>query len=454
MRILLIHQAFCGPNDPGGTRHYEIVSRLAAQGHEVTIVTSRYSYLTGAAKDDCSYLAGIRLRFTRTLGDLHKSYVQRLLAFLSFAVSSFFVALRSGPHDIILGTSPPIFQCFPALCVALLRKKPFVLEVRDLWPDFAIALGLLRNSLLIGAAKTSEKLLYRFACAVVVNSPRYTRYLEQHGVPKWKIILIANGVDPCAFNPKDKGEEFRAEYGLSNSFVVMYAGALGLANGVESLIEAAFLLRHEPDLKVVIVGDGKHKSKLQAMARSIGLSNVLFVPAQPKTRIPRILAAADVCVALLANVPSLQITYPNKVFDYMAAGRPTVLAIQGPIREIIERSGGGVSVNPGDSSALAEAFLRLRRSPLLRAEMGVKARSYVEQYFNRADQAKQFADLLERIAAPQVLTRRSATISISSPQGESTPVFVAARSSVPSPCSRAGFTSHQARVPLTRDGEP
>lgn len=399
MRILLIHQAFCGPNDPGGTRHYEIALRLAAQGHEVTIVTSRYSYLTGTAKDHCIYPAGMRLLFASTLGDLHKRYVQRLLAFLSFAITSFFVAVRSGPHDIVLGTSPPISQCFPALCVALLRKKPFVLEVRDLWPEFAIALGLLRNPLLIGATKSSEKLLYRFASAIVVNSPGYTSYLQQQGVPQSKIVLVANGVDPSAFNPDDKGEEFRAAYGLANSFVVMYTGALGLANGAESLLEAASLLRHESDLNFVIVGDGKHRSNLQQMARDLGLANVLFVPAQPKTRMPGILAAADVCVATLANVSLLQVTYPNKIFDYMAAGRPTVLAIEGPIREVIQASGGGFCVNAGDTSALAEALLRLRQSPLLRTEMGLKARSYVEIHFNRAVQAKQFADLLERIVS-------------------------------------------------------
>ena len=401
MRILLIHQAFCGPNDPGGTRHYEIALRLVDQGHEVTIVTGRYSYLTGAAKGDCRYPDGIRVVFAPTLGSLHKSYLRRMLVFLSFAISSFFVALRSGPHDVVLGTSPPILQWFPTVAVALVRRKPCVLEVRDLWPEFAIALGVLRNPLLIAAAKSSERLLYRFASAVVVNSPGYTSYLEQHGVPESKVVLIANGVNPSAFYPSDKGEEFRAEYGLGNSFVVMYTGALGLANGVESLLQAAFLLRDECDLKFVIVGDGKHKPKLRRMARDLGLANMLFLPAKPKSRIPGFLAAADVCVATLANVPSLQVTYPNKIFDYMAAGRPTVLAIEGPIREVVEASGGGICIIPGDGGALAEAFLRLRRSPLLRAEMGVKARSYVEQYFNRAEQAKHFAELLERVASLQ-----------------------------------------------------
>lgn len=398
MRILLIHQAFCGPNDPGGTRHYEIASRLAAQGHEATIVTSRYNYLTGASKEDCSYPHGIRMRYASSLRRLHKSYSRRLLVFLSFAISSFFVSLHSGPQDVIWGTSPPIFQCFPAVLVALLRRKPFVLEVRDLWPEFAIALGVLRNPLLIALAKFLERLLYRFVDAIVVNSPAYKNHLEQEGVPQSKIVLIANGVDPTAFNPSDKGDEFRAEYGLGNSFVVMYTGALGLANGVESVLQAAFLLRHESDFEFVIVGDGKHKSNLQRIARDLGLTNVMFVPAQPKKLMPGILAAADVCVATLANVPSLQVTYPNKIFDYMAAGRPTVLAMEGPIREVMRASGGGMCVNPGDSSALAEALVRLRLSASLRTEMGLKARSYVEQYFNRAEQAKQFAYLFERFA--------------------------------------------------------
>ncbi len=363
MRILLIHQAFCGPNDPGGTRHCEIALRLVEQGHEVTIVTSRSSYLTGAVKKEFNYPYGIRILFAPASGNLHRSYFHRMLAFLSFAISSFFLALRSGPQDLVLGTSPPVFQCFPALAVARLRKKPFVLEVRDLWPEFAIALGLLRNPLLIASARISERLFYRLAAAIVVNSPAYRSYLEQQGVPQSKIVLVANGIDSSAFDPSDKGEEFRAECGLANSFVAMYTGALGLANGVESLLEAAFLLRNEPDLKVVIVGDGKHKSKLERIAQDLGLSNVLFVPAQPKTRMPRILAAADVCVATLANVPSLQVTYPNKIFDYMAAGRPTVLAIEGPIREVVQASGGGVYLDPGDNSALAEALLRLGRSP-------------------------------------------------------------------------------------------
>ncbi len=406
MRILLIHQAFCGPNDPGGTRHCEIALRLVDQGHEVTIVTSRSSYLTGVVKDHCSYPNGIRVVFAPTVGNLHKSYLQRMVVFLSFAISSFFIALRSGPYDIILGTSPPIFQCFPALAVALLWRKRFVLELRDLWPEFAIALGLLRNPLLIAAAKFSEGLLYQFASAIVVNSPGYTSYLEQQGVPESKIVLIANGVDPSAFNPNDKGEEFRAEFGLGNSFVVMYTGALGLPNGVESLLQAAFLVRHESHLKFVIVGDGKHKSKLQQMARELGLAHVLFVPAQPKTRMPRVLAAADVCVATLANVSSLQVTYPNKIFDYMAAGRPTVLAIEGPIREVIQASGGGICVNPGNSRALADAFMQLCRSRMLGTEMGIKAQSYVEQYFNRAEQAKQFAELIERVASLQAQNAR------------------------------------------------
>jgi len=406
MRILLIHQAFCGPNDPGGTRHYEIALRLVAQGHEVTIVTSRYSYLTGAKKTHCRYPDGIRVFLAPALSGLHKSYLQRILVFLSFTVSSFFVALRSGPQDVILGTSPPIFQCFSALAMALLRRRPFVLEVRDLWPDFASALGVVRNPLLIAAAKILEKIVYQFSNVVVVNSPAYKSYLRKAGVPESRIVVIPNGTNAADFNPNDKGDAFRAENGLANSFAVMYTGALGVANGAESIVEAAYLLRTESDVKFVVIGDGKHKSKLQREAQALGLENVLFLPAQPKKRMPEVLAAADVCVATLANIPSLQVTYPNKVFDYMAAGRPIVLAMEGPIREALQASDGGICVIPGDHSALAEAVRLLRRAPELRTEMGAKARAYVEQHFSRTEQANDFIDLLESIASPAMVVSR------------------------------------------------
>lgn len=397
MRILLIHQAFCGPNDPGGTRHYEIAKELVALGHEITIVTSQYNYLTGGVKAEHSYPSGFHIRFAPALSGLHGNYFTRVCSFLSFAVSSFFVALRAGSQDVVLGTSPPLFQAVTASIIAAVRRCPFVLEVRDLWPEFAIALGVLRNSLLVRVTRLVEKMLYNAAASIIVNSPAFETYLQARGVAKFKITIVPNGADVSMFQPERFGESFRRAHGLIDDFVVIYAGALGLANGVEILLEAANRLRDQIGIKFVIVGSGKHETQLRRQAKAMKLPNLLFVTAQPKEQMPEVLAAADVCVATLAPAPALQVTFPNKVFDYMAAGRPTVLAVKGPIQEVIENCGGGLCVAPGDGEALGQAILHLRNSSSLCAEMGAKARSHVEQNFSRTHQAQRFVEILKQV---------------------------------------------------------
>ena len=396
MRVLLIHQAFCGPEDAGGTRHYELAQRLVADGHEFAIVASSYSYLTGERRIRQSAIPGIDVRFAPTLSGLHRSYLHRILVFLSFTITSVFTALRTMPADLVLGTSPPIFQAISAWVVAGIWRRPFALEIRDLWPEFAIDLGVLRNRILIYLARSMERFLYRRAQHIVVNSPAYVDYLLKKGVPEAKITLIPNGVDASCFHPENNGEAFRREHQFEDKFVVMYAGALGFANDVECLLRAAADLREDRQIVFTIVGDGKELPCLRHEAESLRLDNVRFIPAQPKRRMSEALSAADVCVAVLGNIPMFRMTYPNKVFDYMAAGRPTVLAIDGAIREVIENSGGGLFVPPGDHRALGEAIRKLRDAPELRKQMGINARAYVSAHFSRDAQARQFAALLER----------------------------------------------------------
>lgn len=398
VRILLIHQAFCGPNDPGGTRHYELGRRLVAAGDDLDVVTSRFSYLTGEERPIQTLFDGIHLHFAPSLGGWPRNYAKRTLVFLSFAISAVFASLGMETPDVVLGTSPPIFQAFSAWMVAYLRRRPFVLEVRDLWPAFAIDLGILQNRVLIAIARHLETFLYRRATHIIVNSPAYRDYLIAKGVPEAKVTAISNGVDVALFCPKNGGADFRKEFQLQGKFVVMYAGAVGFANGLDRLIEAADQLRDNPEILFAVVGDGGEAPRLRRKADSLHLDNVRFIIAQPKHRMPEVLAAADVCVAMLRNVPMFRMTYPNKVFDYMAAGRPTLLAIDGVIREVIENSGGGLFVPPQDDHALAQAILKLRDSAGLRQTMGAKAREYVAKHFNRDDQARDFSVLLRRVS--------------------------------------------------------
>jgi glycosyltransferase involved in cell wall biosynthesis len=403
MHILLIHQAFVSPEEPGGTRHYELASHLVQRGHQCTIVASDLSYLTGqralAPESIVTHqnINGVGVLRAYTYPSLHRSFVWRVISFLSFMLTSLWAALQAGPVDLVVGTSPPIFQLVSAWLVAVLRRRPFLLEIRDLWPAFAIGLGVLKNPVLIALSYWLERFLYARATHILVNSPAYVDYLVNKGIPETKISLIANGVDPTMFDPQADGHTIREELALGDKFVVTYAGALGLANDIDTIIRAAVRLREEPTIHFLLVGDGKERSNLERQAHTLALTNVTFTGSRPKTHMPAVLAASNACVATLKNIPMFRTTYPNKVFDYMAAGRPTILAIDGVIRHVIEAAGGGIYVSPGNDVALAAAVRCLHHDRAQSHTMGTAARTYVVAHFNRHQQAEQFIELVQRL---------------------------------------------------------
>jgi glycosyltransferase involved in cell wall biosynthesis len=235
MHIVLIHQAFVSPKEPGGTRHYELARHLIKRGHKVTIIASSLSYLTGKRTTLHSNFImeeitdGIKVLRVYTYPALHRSFVWRVVSFFSFMFSSLFAAIRVQNADLIMGTSPPIFQLVSAWLAAKVHKKHFLLEIRDLWPDFAIDMGVLKNPILIRLSRWLERFLYSQADHFLVNSPAYKDYLINKGIWKDKITLIPNGVDTTVFKPEMKGEKIRNELKLHNHFIVTYTGALGLA---------------------------------------------------------------------------------------------------------------------------------------------------------------------------------------------------------------------------------
>lgn len=321
-----------------------------------------------------------------------------MVAFLSFMLASLWAGLRAGPVDLVMGTTPPIFQTISAWLVARLRRRPFLLEVRDLWPEFIIDMGALKNPWIIAMSRWLERFLYARASHILVNSPAYRDYLINKGITAGKIALIPNGVDASMFDPQAQGSEIRHRYNLDGKFVVTYAGALGLANDIPTILRAAAHLRDEENICFLLVGDGKERKTLERMAQQLALSNVIFTGVQPKSTMPAFLAASDACVATLKDIPMFRTTYPNKVFDYMAAGRPTILAIDGVIRAVIEDAQGGVFVPPGDATALATAIKALSDNPARAQSMGRAARDYVVSHFDRQQQADAFVELVDQMS--------------------------------------------------------
>ena len=402
MHILLIHQAFAALDEPGGTRHDELARLFAGQGHRVTIIASPVSYLTGKAQDERVQwkaveheVDGVTIFRTYTYPALHKSFFHRVISFLSFMFSSFVVGLSVKDVDVVWGTSPPIFQGFTAWLLAWLKRVPFLFEVRDLWPAFAVAMGVLRNPILIKASEWLERFLYRKADRIVVNSPGFISHIREHEVQP--ISLIPNGADVKMFNPDAMGEAFRQRHHLEDKFIVLYAGAHGISNDLGVLLDGAEKLQNYQEIVFVLIGAGKEKHNLVQMAKRKNLGNVIFLPPVSKRSMSEVLAAANVCVAILKPIDMYKTVYPNKVFDYMAAGRPVILAIDGVIKEVVIGAGAGIYVKPGDSAMLSKAVLELYQDQNRAKEMGLKGRHEVEKRFNRSVLASEFLDVFTEV---------------------------------------------------------
>jgi glycosyltransferase involved in cell wall biosynthesis len=296
-----------------------------------------------------------------------------------------------------MGTTPQIFQAVSAWFVAFIRRKPFLLEVRDLWPEFGVSMGVIRNPVVIALARWLEKFLYARATHILVNSPAYKEYIHAKGVPESKITFIPYGTDVDMFNPSVNGLPVRQRLGLEDKFVVLYAGALGQANDIYTVLCAAKHLKEEQHIRFVFWGDGKERPNLQAEAERLKLDNVIFAGVCAKKEMPFVIASSDVCLAILQNVPMFRTTYPNKVFDYMAAARATVLVIDGVIREVIELSDGGVFVEPGNHKQLAQTILKLSKDPQRVKKMGENARAYLVKNLDRRDKLDETLLLLQKL---------------------------------------------------------
>ena len=414
MHILIIHQAFASFDEPGGTRHYEFARLLAARGHRVTVIASPVSYITGqkisGGGQSWNNENSVTVLRARVYSAHHKSFYHRIIAFFSFMLSSFWIGLGVKKVDLVWGTSPPIFQGVTAWILARLKGAKFLFEVRDLWPEFAIAVGVLKNSIVICLSEWLERFLYKHADQIIVNSPGFIDHVKTRGGRQ--VELIPNGADPEMFKPADNGADFRQSHGLDDKFVALYAGAHGMSNDLDVVLDAAKIIQSfaisanelrtlSRKIQIVLLGDGKEKAALQRRSLEMGLTNLTFLPSVPKHEMPIVLAGTDACIAILKRLDEYKTTYPNKVFDYMAAGRPVVLVIDGVIRQVVETAKCGLFAEPGNPKTLANAIYALANDPVKSRAMGMNGRKYLEDNFSREKIAEKLVNLCENLVRHQ-----------------------------------------------------
>ena len=407
MHVLYFHQHFSTPAGGAGTRSYEFSRRLAAQGHQVTIVCG--SYRVGSTGLTGPFERGRRrglvdgidvIEFDLSYGNEH-AFVRRAMAFVSFAFRSASVAITNSA-DIVFATTTPLTSGIPGILARWLRGKPFVFEVRDLWPELPRAMGVITNPLALAALGLLEWSSYRSAHACVALAPGIADGIARLGVTRDRIAIIPNGCDIDLFGSVDTSDTDVPLPGVqATDLVAAYTGTHGLANGLDAALDAASELRRRGrhDIKLLFVGSGMEKAKLEERARREALDNCVFVEGMPKTALVRLMARADVGMQLLADVPAFYYgTSPNKFFDYLAQAKPVLVNYPGWVADMVERADCGWAVPPCDPGAFANALedAHSRRDEL--SSLGQNALVLARTMFSRNALADDFREVLERVA--------------------------------------------------------
>ncbi|MHC4618035.1 MAG: glycosyltransferase family 4 protein [Planctomycetota bacterium] len=376
---------------------------LAAQGHDVTVVTAFPHYDQNRIWDE--YRGRLfqrdrngRIQVVRTYLYVPQSKTNilgRLLNYASFNVLSTLAALGNGPCELILAPSPPLTIGLTAYVLSRLWGVPYVYNVQDIYPDVAVRLGVLENPRLIRFFRWMEDFIYSKAKAVTVLSEGFRRNLLGKGVPERKIHIIPNFVDVSFVRPLSRDNAFARSKGLHEKFVVMYAGNVGLSQNLEIVLDAADELRDLTDVQFLIVGNGSAKERLVARSAGMGLDNVRFLSFQPREDLPEMYASADLCLVTLR--PGLaDESVPSKAYTIMASERPMLAAVdrQSEVKRLIDAADCGVWVEPADPSALAAHVRRLHGDPVLRERLGRNGRRYVVQHYTPQVAASQYHELL------------------------------------------------------------
>lgn len=405
MKILFLTQYFppevCAP----ASRVAELCRYWSQAGEDITVVTTFPNHPSGQIHPE--YLGkrfmqeqrdGFRVLRGWIYITANRGVFRRMLGFMSFMVSAIVMGLfKAGRADVVIATSPQILCGLAGWVVSVFKRAPFVLEVRDLWPETPIQMGVIRNPLLIALACWLEKFLYRRADLLVPVSRSIERSIRERGIPAERILFAPNGIDPELFVPQSRHNWVRQELGLEDQFLVSYIGTHGMAHGLERLLETALLLRDHPDIRFLLLGDGACKKQLMRYSEDLELTNVFFIDLRPRHEMPAWYAASDVSVVSLLNLDVFATVLPSKMFEIMACARPVLMISRGECADLLEQAGAGIANQSWDPRRLSELILTWKSDPEQCQQHGQAGRAFVLKNFSRPDIAEQYRSRLKQL---------------------------------------------------------
>jgi colanic acid biosynthesis glycosyl transferase WcaI len=418
MKILYISQYFPPEMGAPAARAAELSQHWADAGHDVTVLTGFPNHPTGVVpreyRKQFRHLVArersgpVNVVRTWLLPFPNRGPYERILNYSSFAASAAITGLALARPDVVIATSPQLLVGLSGWWLAQWKRVPFVFEVRDLWPESLAAVGMgCTDSPLFRLLGRIAGFLYQHADRIAVVTPAFEKYLVAHWrVPREKISVIENGVETRVFTPSAE-PILRGELCLENKFLVSYIGTLGMAQGLETILDAAAILQgSHPEIRFLLLGEGAEKQRLIAQARHRRLTNLQFLDQQPRERIPAYIRASDVCLVPLKKTELFKTVIPSKIFEFMSCARPVILGVEGQARAILDEAGAGIPVEPESASALANAIRHLADNNEAACEMGRNGREYVIRKFSRRHTAEKYIGMLEDLL--ELIGNRSA----------------------------------------------
>jgi len=391
----------------------ELARRWCEQGHAVTVLTGFPNHPTGVVVPEYrkqlrrlilrEMFSGIDVLRTWLLPLPNRKAYERVLNYLSFSLSAAISGLFLETPDVVIATSPQLLVGLSGYWLARSRRVPFVFEVRDLWPESLAAVGAGgEKSLLHRLLARLAAFLYRRADHIVVVTPAFKEQLVQcWRVPAEKISVVENGVETDLFHPDVLALGVREELGAEGKVLVSYIGTIGMAHGLETLLQAAVILQSErEDVLLLVLGEGAEKQGIQRRAQELGLRNVIFSNEQPRETIPAYICASDICLVVLKKTDVFRTVIPTKLLEYMACGRSVILGVDGQARAILDEAQAGFFVEPENARQLTDAVVVLACNPELRKQFGQNGRRFVVEKMSRRETAARYLEALNRVLTP------------------------------------------------------
>ena len=406
MRILFLTHYFHPEGNAPATRVTEMTRRWVAAGHDVTVITGVPNVPDGVVYP--GYRNRLLQRETHEGVEVvrvwaylapNKGTARRIANYVSFMLAATLAGLFARRPDVVIATSPQFFCGWAGVLVSSLRRLPFVLEIRDLWPESIEAVGAMRQRRLLRFLEWLEQRMYASASHIVTVGEGYRGKLVGRGVPRDRIDVVPNGVDLALFLAGGDGRGVRERYRLGGRFVVAYLGTIGMGSGLEVALRAARRLREQgrDDVRLLLVGDGAVREELEAGARAEGLDEVVFTGRRPKAEMPDFLAAADACLVHLTRTDLFKTVLPSKIFEAAAMRKPIVLGVEGFAADLVSDAEAGLCIEPENERELLEAVDKLAADPTLARRLGDAGYERIASRYTYDRLAVEYAELLERL---------------------------------------------------------